>query len=308
MSKPLRIAVAALLAAAACASPAAAKVAGTNGRIVFDDADAFVYSAEPDGSDLTLLHEGGDFAKWSSDGSIISLGAPGENNQISTALMSPDGSAYDVQSIGNPNLSIACAAWEPGDAHMACEGWDENDPSVVAGIYRVTVAGWGGLTRLTTNPYGGHDIPEDYSPDGTRLAFDREDPARGQAALFVLDLATGAARRIGDWQQELPHASWSPDGRRILTYDGEGNLLTMRPDGTRERIVPLQVPSFSFAFVPGWSPDGERIVFSMYTRRNPHTTQSEGIYTARIDGSDVRLVYRSENFGASHPDWGPAAE
>lgn len=304
MSKPLRTVAAALLAAAAFASPAAAKVGGANGRIVFNEGD-LAFSVNADGSDLTFLHDA--FApRFSSDGGRLAAGAPGDNNQIATALMNPDGSGYEIQTLGDPTLSLACAAWEPGDVHLACEVWDENDRSVVAGMYRITVAGWGSLTQLTTNPYGGHDIPEDYSPDGSRIAFDREDPARGEAALHVLDLETGAIHRIGAWQRELPHASWSPDGRRILTYDGDGNLLTMRPDGTRKRIVPLQVPALSFAFVPGWSPDGTRIVFQMYTRRSPHTTPSEGIYTAAADGSDVRLVYRSESFGAEHADWGPA--
>jgi Tol biopolymer transport system component len=304
MSKPLRIAAAAVLATAAFTSPAAAKVGGANGRIVFNDGE-LAYSVNPDGSDLRFLREA--FApRFSSDGSRLSAGAPGENNQIATALMNPDGSGYAIQSLGDPDLSLGCPAWEPGDAHLACEGWDENDPTVVAGMYRISVAGWAGLTQLTTNPYGGHDIPEDYSPDGARIAFDREDPARGEAALHVLDLETGAIHRIGEWQHELPHASWSPDGRRIVTYDGKGNLLTMRPDGTRQRIVPLRVPAFSFAFVPGWSPDGTRIVFSMFTRRSPHGTQQLGIYTAASDGSDVRSVYRSESFSAEHADWGPA--
>ena len=202
--------------------------------------------------------------------------------------MNPDGSGYDIQTLGDPDLSFGCPAWEPGDAHLACEGWDENDPGVVAHMYRISVASWAGLTQLTTNPYGGHDIPEDYSPDGTRIAFDREDPARGEAALHVLDLETGAIHRIGEWQRELPHASWSPNGRRILTYDGDGNLLTMRPDGTRKRIMPLRVAALSFAFVPGWSPDGTRIVFS-----DVHAPQPARYATARHLHRRVRRQRRA---------------
>ena len=41
-------------------------------------------------------------------------------------------------------------------------------------------------------------------------------------------------------------------------------------------------------------------------RRSPHGTQQLGIYTAAFDGSEVRLVYRSEDFSAQHADWGPA--
>ena len=56
MSKPLRIAATALLVAAAFTSPAAAKVGGTNGRIVFNEGD-LAYGINPDGSDLRFLHE-----------------------------------------------------------------------------------------------------------------------------------------------------------------------------------------------------------------------------------------------------------
>ena len=57
------------------------------------------------------------------------------------------------------------------------------------------------------------------------MADARQDPARGEAALHVLDLDTGTIDRIGAWQRELPHASWSPNGRSILTYDGDGRLF-----------------------------------------------------------------------------------
>lgn len=74
MSKPLRIAAASLLAAAAFASPAAAKVGGANGRIVFNEGD-LAYSVNPDGSDLRFVHEA--FApRFSSDGSRLAAGAP----------------------------------------------------------------------------------------------------------------------------------------------------------------------------------------------------------------------------------------
>jgi Tol biopolymer transport system component len=57
------------------------------------------------------------------------------------------------------------------------------------------------------------------------------------------------------------------------------------------------------AFHPGWSPDGTKIVFALFTRTSPGTAQ-EGIYTANADGSRVRQVTRAPIYDA-HPDWGP---
>ena len=58
---------------------------------------------------------------------------------------------------------------------------------------------------------------------------------------------------------------------------------------------------FAFAFHPSWSPDGARIVFSMYLRR----TNQVDIFTVAADGSALEQVTdtrREDGF----PDWGPA--
>ena len=55
----------------------------------------------------------------------------------------------------------------------------------------------------------------------------------------------------------------------------------------------MRVVAFDVAF----SPDGDRIVFSL---GSPHP----GIYTARLDGSDVQRVSQGQE---DHANWGTAA-
>ena len=68
-----------------------------------------------------------------------------------------------------PRRSPEPRVWGLGaEAPMACEGWDDSDPSR-AGIYTVRASDGPDLQRLTRE----RDIPCDYSPDGTELAFIR---------------------------------------------------------------------------------------------------------------------------------------
>ena len=57
-----------------------------------------------------------------------------------------------------------------------------------------------------------------WSPDGTQLTFHRADPTDGITSIFVMDVASGEARRVGftpgDTLDNNP--VWSPDGKRIV--------------------------------------------------------------------------------------------
>lgn len=87
----------------------------------------------------------------------------------------------------------------------------------------------------------------------------------GQPRIYVLDLAAGTVRRVGDvgnWHDEEP--KWSPDGRRIAfssTRGGGGNLdiFVMNADGSGLVRV-TDHPAAEQG--PAWAADGESLFFT----------------------------------------------
>jgi len=158
------------------------------------------------------------------------------------------------------------------------------------------------LTRVTRNA-GGGDYPVAYSPDGRLLLFDRA-PAPGdesvQHALFIAPAGGGQPHRITPWGYTDDQASWSPDGRTIL-FGTSGYLYRVRPDGKGLAKITPQMPDGSStrqAFDVHFSPDGQRIVFSVGGAK-------PGLFLARRDGSNAQRLTTSPTED-HHANWGTA--
>ena len=99
----------------------------------------------------------------------------------------------DVRGVATPDptLELHCDfGWSPDGERLVCEGYGVDDPGR-NGIYSVRASDGGGLVRITSNPDGG-DIPGDYSPDGTRLVFERFD-GDVPTGMFVVGIADDGA-------------------------------------------------------------------------------------------------------------------
>jgi TolB protein len=122
-----------------------------------------------------------------------------------------------------------------------------------------------------------------WSPDGRRIAFQRENEIR------VINADGSGERRIALGTDP----AWSPDGTRIV-FDSEGGIFVMNDDGSNA----IRVLSDDFLGEPGglgyptWLPDGQRISFVVFG--NWFDVPSR-IYLMNADGSDPRVL----NF----PDW-----
>jgi dipeptidyl aminopeptidase/acylaminoacyl peptidase len=132
---------------------------------------------------------------------------------------------------------------------------------------------------------------------------------------FRTDGTRPRANQIAD---DFSDPVWSADGHRLaarLELDLSSNdpsagpsfaprpgiyVIQSRavfgPRANQPRPIGTMVPGTDNATSPSWSPDGQRLAF---TERTP--SETSGLYTAKLDGSDRRLLATS----AYSPVWGP---
>ena len=296
----------AALASAESPAPSASPTPGQSqasvgaGRIAFGRWDATVdnfviFSVATNGSDLRQVLAGGhQIPRWSPNGDRLAV-TGGNGLRAFETVVDAGGSHPQVLQLKDASLSLGCAAWSPDAARLACEGWDDANPER-NGIYTVRSSDRGDLTRVTTSPDGGHDIPGGYSPDGGSIAFIRNrkvDVEEGE--VWTVDVDGKEPHRIGAGPFGLG-VSPSPDGTSILV-DAKGILRIIDVASGTEMPIPI---AGGAAFGGRWSPDGMWIVFSLV----PAGGHDAGIAIARRDGTSVMAVTTAE---AGHreefPDW-----
>jgi hypothetical protein len=127
-------------------------------------------------------------------------------------------------------------------------------------IYVCNLDGSGSsLVRLTNNSAG--DTWPRWSPDGTKIAFERKWPSKNRVICTMNADGTGAVVLTQDtYHSEKP--DWSPEGGRIVFeryVGGVWDVYTMNSDGAN---VTNLTSASSSDFNSAWSPDGRTIVFS----------------------------------------------
>jgi TolB protein len=125
-----------------------------------------------------------------------------------------------------------------------------------------------GVRRLPNTAHA--DGPHDWSPDGTRVVFQRSEAVpvpgtseyRSVPSLFVADVAGSAVVRLtrntgcGD-----VHPAWSPDGTTIAYASCADNKVAIHVVGV-DGTAPAALTSGSgIDYRPTWSPDGRQIAF-----------------------------------------------
>ncbi|WP_158296637.1 TolB family protein [Nocardioides albidus] len=111
-----------------------------------------------------------------------------------------------------------------------------------------------GQTRLTFD--GASDGGPAWSPDGTRIAFQRIQPGPGQhREIWTMNADGSNQLRLTHNDSEDQHPTWSPDGTRIAFQsdrNGADQIFAMDPDGTD--VTAVSAPSGYAA--PDWAPVG----------------------------------------------------
>lgn len=147
-----------------------------------------------------------------------------------------------------------------------------------------------GVQHAATNP--------DWSPDGKQLLFTTAQT--GHLQIYLLDVATGATRKLTDTAVNEHQPRWSPDGKRIMftsERDGNHEIYVMAADGSQPQNL---TRDGSFDSDPAWSPDGKRILFGSNRRGG-----SFRLYVMNSDGSGLKQAVEGVDGGWTNPAWSP---
>ena len=253
-----------------------------------------MFVSQADGSAETPVPlpgpEGG--GRWSRFGTQIAIMTILADERIGTAIIDPDGTVLRVLEIPDATLNVSCTVWSPDDTRLACEAWDDTDPSR-DGIYTVRASDGGDLQRLTTPPDGMKDLPGDYSPNG-QFIFKRHTGEEGPGPLMLVEASGSEPRLFYNGLMEDP-GRFAPDGQSVVT-SMSGSLVVIKLDGTVLQEISVDG---KYLFGPAWSPDGTRIAFSMSTAGQA----SADVYTSLPDGTDRQQVTQTAD-NEIGVDWG----
>lgn len=211
-----------------------------------------------------------------------------------------------MRSLGLLVAVTAAVFLAPGAAEAAFPG--ENGRIAFARDGNIVTMNPDGSEKAGISTATRFDDSPAWSPDGEKLAF--SGLRRGNWDIYVIGAAGGGLERVtrspaGDFTP-----SWSPDGRRIAfirqrTERGEKTVCnscvhTIRVDGTGLRQL---TPTRAFAADPAWSPDGQEIAYSRFTRSGGE------IFTMNAaDGSGQRNLTDTARAQESEPSWSPDGE
>ncbi len=157
------------------------------------------------------------------------------------------------------------------------------------------------VLKLTRTPDGTYDFNPDWSPDGTKVAFERDMP--GEGGIFSVNADGSNLRTItlaGFGDQD---PAWSPDGTRIAVerFDipaGRDGIYYLNADGSH----PVQVTQNDARGEneePQWSPFGTKLVFQIAS-----DTEGHALFSINLDGTDEHQI-TPWTLDALHADWSP---
>lgn len=248
-----------------------------------DDPNNFdIYQVDLDGTDLIRLttNPGFDYApQFSGDGARIVFSSTRDYSmpQAGTDIYSMSTNGTDIERLTSDGRSTS-PSLSPGGTHVAFVRPE--------GIFELELS-TGGVVQLTNGP----DSSPDYSPDSTRLVFDRG--IRGNQQIFVGDLTTPGypVNQLITATVFSGEPEYSPDGTRIA-YWADHEIFVAGADGQNQQSLGVTGTD------PTWTPDASRIVYSQVPQAGPNK-----IYFIGSDPVDPGVPEELEIYGSSRtPD------
>lgn len=186
-------------------------------------------------------------------------------------------------------------AWSPDGAHVAFI-------RIGDGKQVVSTIGPDGSGYAQVTPDTQSALHPSWSPDSRQILYCTDDdlhpPAKNEAAIYAIDLATHHVRTLVQGGVNT-FPVLSPDGRHLafrrMLGEMNSEVFVADADGSHAHNV-TRHPSFEGW--PAWSPDSRQIAFAGNRNGNYQ------IFLMDADGGHVRLLANTEG-RATAPKWSP---
>jgi Tol biopolymer transport system component len=215
------------------------------------------------------------------DGLIAFQADTGSGSQIYTVR--PNG--HDLTQVTHVDGEAGRPDWSPDGRRLAFALGTEADCSNVA------IMNADG-SQLAVVPHGPNVCEDDpsFTPDGSRLVFERNEMAINFDALWSMKLDGSDRQLIIAPPNGGTDPNVSPDGQTISFVGFNGQdlgqaLFTVRMDGTAlTQVTPFE---FDVAIKQDWAPDGRHLVF---TENADNFDRPANVATIRPDGTGLHYV------------------
>lgn len=240
--------------------------AAGNGLIAFVS-DGDIWTVAPDGTGLKAITSGPeveDIPTWSRDGTRLAYWSETVDGLGNLVVIDADGN--DAVEVAQTSRPFSTVLWSPDGTEIM---YDAIVPELIPDS--CPDAQWGDdvacgsrLFVAATDGSGSRQVGDPdltarsavLSPDGHTVAFGGGGDA-GADALYLMEWDGSDVRRLdtgirGDGVWPFSGQSWSPDGDRIATHDGEGTIWIVELDETGalqvvERMGAGYFPTYSAA-------------------------------------------------------------
>ena len=215
-----------------------------------DNVDIYVKAMTGEPVRLTSDPAADQFPAFSPDGSLVAFV---RNRARVLIVPRAGGPEREVGTVSDPRITFS------HDGQFIAAGGPASPGVSGAGLVLIALAD-GARRTLTSPPPGSSDIAPAFSPDGTRLAFQRI-PTAAVSDIWVAD-ATGAnPTRITFDDRLLEGPVWTQDGRSLIFSSGRlgaGRLWRVLAAGGTPEALPDTGPGSTMATVPR---RGDRLAF-----------------------------------------------
>lgn len=221
---------------------------------------------------------------WSSDGrrlavTVTTFPSHGESHVVAIV------GARTIRIPGGPSSFDGRASWAPGGRALVRVGYERNEGG---GLY---LWRWRSRTKvqLTSGEFATVDDVPAWSPDGSRIAFERI-RGRSQPRLYTIGPDGSFLRQLTTTAGRNPN--WSPDSQRLVYDDGRRIVVVGATGGNRRFLTNPDTRDSD----PAWSPDGRTIAFVRYPSR---IAEQGDLWLMNADGTNQRRLLDD----AEQPAW-----